>query len=533
MIASTIPTQNGLAFQASRSASFCRRGSRLNPLTKAFASTETLNSEKTRSHLSNLEKLLEKQAPPPPPPLQHDTKPFLKDSGNGSSSDSRLRNIFQGLNLSKIWPEMKAAAEEMSPRHLNRLQRLLSMSAEYSPRNSLGSRWREYHGCNDWAGLIDPLDENLRREVVRFGEFIQAAYHAFHSDPATSDEGAVPLPCQVTLSDRSYKITKGLYATSSVGLPSWVDDMAPDLGWMTQRSSWIGYVAVCDDKREISRMGRRDITIALRGTATCLEWAENMRDVLVRVPGEENSGRNQPVKVECGFQSLYKTPGSNMPSLAESVMEEVRRLMNLYKGETLSITVTGHSLGAALALLIADELSTCEPEMPPIAVFSFGGPRVGNRAFADRVRNNGVKVLRIVNSQDVITRVPGMFVSEELDQKLRDNSKVAGILNVLDNMPWAYSHVGTELRVDSKISPYLKPDADVACCHDLEAYLHLVDGFMGSDCPFRANAKRSLARLVNEQGSNVKKLYKRKAKDLSLNLEKHAVAIPSCLPSPS
>ncbi|XP_043715366.1 phospholipase A1-Ibeta2, chloroplastic isoform X2 [Telopea speciosissima] len=530
MIASTIPTQNGLAFQASRSKSFSRCGSRLNPLVRASATTQTLNTESTRNHLSNLEKLLQKQAPPP---LQHDTKPFQIDSSNGSTRENRFKNLFKDLNLSTIWPEMKTA-EEVSPRHLNRLQRLLSKSSmEYSPRNNLASRWREYHGCNDWAGLIDPLDENLRREVVRFGEFIQAAYHTFHSNPATSVEES-PLSRQVALSDKSYRVTKGLYTTSSIGLPSWVDDLAPDLGWMTQRSSWIGYVAVCDDKREISRMGRRDIVIALRGTATCLEWAENMRDVLVKVPGEENSGPNQPAKVECGFQSLYKTPGSNMPSLSESVVGEVRRLMELYKGETSSITVTGHSLGAALALLVADELSTCEPEMPPIAVFSFGGPRVGNRAFADRVSNNGVKVLRIVNSQDLITRVPGMFVSEELDQKLRNNSKVAaGVLNVLDNMPWAYAHVGTELRVDSKMSPYLKPDADVACCHDLEAYLHLVDGFLATNCPFRANAKRSLARLVNEQKSNVKKLYISKAKGLRLNLDNQVLVIPSCLPSPS
>ncbi|XP_042501110.1 phospholipase A1-Ibeta2, chloroplastic-like [Macadamia integrifolia] len=527
MIASTIPTQNGLSFQAFRSTSISRCGSRLNPLIRATsASTQTLTTESSRKHLSNLDKLLHQQAPSLP---QQDSTPLQNDSFNGSSPEKRVNHLFQGLNLSRIWPEMKAA-EEISPRHLNRLQRLLSKSHEYSPRNNLGSRWREYHGSNDWVGLIDPLDENLRREVVRFGEFIQAAYHAFHSNPATSDE-VPPSPHHVAVPDRSYKVTKDLYATSSIGLPSWVDDLAPNLGWMTQRSSWIGYVAVCDDKSEISRMGRRDIVISLRGTATCLEWAENMRDVLVRVPGKENSGRNQPVKVECGFQSLYKTPGSNMPSLAESVMEEVRRLMNLYKGETLSITVTGHSLGAALALLIADELSTCEPDMPPIAVFSFGGPRVGNRTFGDQVTKNGVKVLRIVNSQDVITRVPGMFVSEELDQKLRDNSKVAGVLNVLDNMPWAYSHVGAELRVDSKMSPYLKPDADVGCCHDLEAYLHLVDGFMGTNSPFRANAKRSLARLVNEQKSNVKKLYISKAKDL--NIEKQAVAIPSCLPSPS
>ncbi|OVA17198.1 Lipase [Macleaya cordata] len=593
----TIPSHQaaagyGISNLLTRQASFlCRRtnsggGSLLNPNLIAHSSSSSVSSSSQaqklrtidarlanylpdfkpaessiKTHLSNLEKLFTKQSdesdPQPKPPLPHHTNHHHDDSSernntNNNNNKGSYKGLLEALNLSRIWPEVKAAAEEMSPRNLNRLQRLLLTSPEYSPRNNLGSRWLEYHGSNDWAGLLDPLDENLRREIVRYGEFIQAAYHAFHSDPATSADEA-PLPRHVSLQDKSYKVTKSLYATSSIGLPKWVDDVAPDLGWMTQRSSWIGYVAVCDDKREIERMGRRDIVIAFRGTSTCLEWAENVRDVLVRVDHDSEvktaeeeelnqSGQQLQAKVECGFWNLYKTSGgSHIPSLSESVTQEVRRLMELYKGESLSITVTGHSLGAALSILAADELSQCVADSPPIAVFSFGGPRVGNRGFANRIKENGVKVLRVVNSQDMITRVPGMFVNEDLDHKLREEAKTKTVLDILDNnMPWAYSHVGSELRVDSKMSPFLKPNADVACCHDLEAYLHLVDGFLASDCPFRANAKRSLVKLLHEQGSNVKKLYTSKAKSLmSLSLSNldHSKAggilMPSCLPSPS
>jgi hypothetical protein len=68
-----------------------------------------------------------------------------------------------------------------------------------------------------------------------------------------------PQPHHVALPDRSYRVTKSLYATSYIGLLKWVDNVVPDLGWITQQSSWIGYVVVCDDKREINQMGRRDI----------------------------------------------------------------------------------------------------------------------------------------------------------------------------------------------------------------------------------------------------------------------------------
>ncbi|CAJ1943266.1 unnamed protein product [Sphenostylis stenocarpa] len=538
-ISSTIPAHNLHMFQTRR-ASFRCRASPLNPASTNPLPTNSspqsakplTSTDSTRLHLSNLDKLLHKQSPTQlnHPPPQHQEQLAIQSTNHKSAPavEKKGKNILEGLNLARLWPDMKAT-EEMSPRHLNRLQRLLSKTAEYSPRNILGSRWREYHGSDDWKGMLDPLDENLRREVVRYGEFVQAAYHSFHSNPAMSAEEP-PLPRHMVLPDRSYRVTKSLYATSSIGLPKWVDDVAPDLGWMTQRSSWVGFVAVCDDRREIARLGRRDIVISLRGTATCLEWAENMRAQLINISEETGEGKpkGEP-KVECGFLSLYKTRGTHVPSLAESVIEEVKRLMELYKGETLSITITGHSLGAALALLVADDVSAASGDVAPVAVFSFGGPRVGNKAFGEKMTAQNVKVLRIVNSQDVITRVPGIFVSEEVEKKLR-SSKVGGVLNMVDE----YTHMGTELRVETKMSPYLKPDADMACCHDLEAYLHLVDGFLASNCPFRANAKRSLARLMQDQGGNVKKLYTSKAKALTVNLERQgSFSISGCLPSPS
>ncbi|KAF2315090.1 hypothetical protein GH714_038138 [Hevea brasiliensis] len=492
-ISASLPAQNLHLVEG-----FRYRQSPLNPSRKPTSAsmtqslkppvTSTESESSTKKHIANLEKLLRKHSIPElnqPEPVQ----PVHKVS-NGNNNRSTLANkgkaLLERLNLARIWPEMRAA-EEMSPRHLNRLQRLLSKTEEYSPRNNIGSRWREYHGSNDWTGLLDPLDENLRREVVRYGEFVQAAYHAFHSNPAMSSEEA-PLPRHIALPDRSYKVTKSLYATSSIGLPKWVDDVAPDLGWMTQRSSWVGYVAICDDKR--------DPEDGKKGYSDCI---------------------TRHIHVECGFLSLHKTGGAHVPCLAESVMEEVKRLMEQYKGETLSITVTGHSLGAALALLVADDLSTQASEMPPIVVFSFGGPRVGNRGFANQINAKNVKVLRIVNNQDVITKVPGLPMVAEINEDL----------------PLAYSHVGIELRVDTKMSPYLKPNADVACCHDLEAYLHLVDGFLASNCPFRANAKRSLVKLLNDQRSNVKKLYTAKAHALSLNLDRQGFSSAGCLPSPS
>lgn len=46
----------------------------------------------------------------------------------------------------------------------------------------IGNRWREIQGANDWEGLLDPLDECLRTELIRYGMFAQVAYDAFDFD---------------------------------------------------------------------------------------------------------------------------------------------------------------------------------------------------------------------------------------------------------------------------------------------------------------------------------------------------------------
>ncbi|KAK8916321.1 hypothetical protein KSP39_PZI022690 [Platanthera zijinensis] len=459
---------------------------------RTTVSTATVTVD-TRSHISNLERVLLRSAPHAPSLLPHD-----EDHDHLKSSSDGAYGLLHALNLSTLFSSFRkaaATADEVSPRSLAQLQRLLSDSSRPSPKSSIASRWRLLHGAGNWSGLLDPLDENLRRELVRYGDLVQAAYHTFHSNPAASPSRNR----HVVLPDRNYRATRSLFASSSIEIPSWVNPAASaSPPWMTQSSSWIGFVAVCENDREIARMGRRDIVIALRGTATALEWAENLRASLRPIPGSQDA---KPLQIN---------PSPNIPSLSASVVDEIRRLVDQYAGEELSITITGHSLGAALALLIADELSDKIQSPPPIAVVSFGGPRVGNHGFSERLEKKGVKVLRVVNTRDVITKVPAGMPGLDGGEDLKGKWWGSHVLDAMEG----YVHVGTELRVDNRSSPYLKPNADPACCHDLEAYLHLVDGFMGTGCPFRCNAKRSLARLLSQQRPNVKKIYVSRVRSL-------------------
>ncbi|XP_050238962.1 phospholipase A(1) DAD1, chloroplastic-like [Mercurialis annua] len=372
-----------------------------------------------------------------------------------------------------------------------------------SPSVKLRNKWMEYQGVRNWEGLLDPLDENLRGEILRYGNFVEAAYKSFDFDPASPTYATCQFP-KSTLLERSglpetgYRITKHLRATSGIQLPRWTEK-APS--WMATQSSWIGYVAVCQDKEEISRLGRRDVVISFRGTATCLEWLENVRATLANIPNadsDKSSVKSPPGSpmVESGFLSLYTSRTPTGPSLQEMVREEIQRLLQTYGDEPLSLTITGHSLGAALAILTAYDIKTTFKHAPLVTVISFGGPRVGNRSFRQHLEKQGTRVLRIVNSDDVITKVPGFVVDEDNDAAKKDDiMSIPGIPSWIqkkvEETQWAYAEVGRELRLSSKDSPYIN-NINVAACHELKTYLHLVNGFVSSSCPFRATAKRVL-----------------------------------------
>jgi hypothetical protein len=185
-------------------------------------------------------------------------------------------------------------------------------------------------------------------------------------------------------------------------------------------------------------------------------------------------------------------------------LTELKRLIQKYKRDELSITVTGHSLGSALATLNAYDIAqsglnritdpaaagdscpipenwgdkTADPVRPdkeatiPIAVMSFAGPRVGNNAFCDQLNALGVKVLRVVNVNDMVPRVPGNLFPPQL----------SFIDKLIDLLPWTYSHAGVQLLVNNFDSPYLDPmRSNIFNNHNLEGYLHVVYGHQGSD----------------------------------------------------
>ncbi|KAM6545775.1 hypothetical protein CsatB_026511 [Cannabis sativa] len=323
--------------------------------------------------------------------------------------------------------------------------------------SKLADIWREIQGSNNWEDLVDPLHPLLRSEIIRYGEFVSASYKAFDLDPNSKrylncKYGKRNMMREVGLEKSGYEVTKYIYAT-------------PDIHIGDTCSRWIGYVAVSTDEAS-RKLGRRDVVITFRGTVTNPEWVANLMSSLT--PARLDPHHPRPdVKVESGFLSLYTSDESSSKfgpdSCREQLLSEISRLINKYKDEDMSITLAGHSMGSSLAVLLAydiAELGLAKNDNIPVAVFSFGGPRVGNSEFKKRCEELGVRVLRIVNVNDPITKMPGVLFNENFR-----------VLGGKYEFPWScscYTHVGVELVLD------FFNMQNLSCVHDLETYIGLL-----------------------------------------------------------
>ncbi|KAI0358195.1 alpha/beta-hydrolase [Trametes cingulata] len=114
-------------------------------------------------------------------------------------------------------------------------------------------------------------------------------------------------------------------------------------------------------------------------------------------------GISSSIEVHSGFAESHA-------DTATSVLQAVQQTMNTHG--TNSVVTTGHSLGAAIALLDAVYLHMHLPASARISFVGYGLPRVGNQAFANFVDAlaPAVSVTHINNREDIVPILPGRFL---------------------------------------------------------------------------------------------------------------------------
>lgn len=111
-------------------------------------------------------------------------------------------------------------------------------------------------------------------------------------------------------------------------------------------------------------------------------------------------GISSSIQVHEGFADAHARS-------ATAVLSAVKTALSTY-GAT-SVTLTGHSLGGALALICSVYLPLWLPSTTKFKTYIFGAPRVGNAAFANYVDGHA-SVTRITNKKDIVPIVPGRFL---------------------------------------------------------------------------------------------------------------------------
>lgn len=212
---------------------------------------------------------------------------------------------------------------------------------------------------------------------------------------------------------------------------------------ITYESNNIGYV--CQDKTDPTR-----IFITFRGTSTENEWAKDMEFSTVTngtaawtrsfIPyiraklGPESAGVltlshsvanhisiTPELRIHKGFYDIYQNISS--------------QLISAVPNTAVSIEISGHSLGGALACICAYE----SPWGKDIrtTTFVFGCPRVGNPVFADALDRIPGGVFRLSNATDIVCNIPVAVMPNFDDPK----------------HPFMYQHGGTNMTfTDHRLS---------------------------------------------------------------------------------
>lgn len=115
-------------------------------------------------------------------------------------------------------------------------------------------------------------------------------------------------------------------------------------------------------------------------------------------------------------------------SVINDVIAEVRRLLRLLEG--YQVTLTGHSLGAALAQLASIDLAMSGLHS---RVYNFGQPRVGDRNYAT-LATSTVPTWRVTHHRDVVPHLPqSLFGLDFAHACMEEFEDEKGVLRTCDH----------------------------------------------------------------------------------------------------
>lgn len=140
------------------------------------------------------------------------------------------------------------------------------------------------------------------------------------------------------------------------------------------------------------------------------DWKNLVSDMRFWQKSIPYNNKQTTIRLHRGFYEAYLTVRKDILDFVE-------------KNNVKKIILTGHSFGAAMATLCAVDIQYNIFGVK-IEVFTYGSPRIGNKAFAKSFNRRIPKAFKIKNGNDFISNLPFKFLN--------------------------YSHIGKEIHIGDK-----------------------------------------------------------------------------------
>jgi hypothetical protein len=162
---------------------------------------------------------------------------------------------------------------------------------------------------------------------------------------------------------------------------------------------------------------RRRLVVACRGSANPKNFGTNLKFKLV--PADRLSQTKIPdnAMIHEGFQDasvgLWRRLGPQLLDVLSKNQKSTTSSTSSTEAPFTEVVFTGHSLGAATALLCAVHYSSTvkhqrqqqQPDKNSVSVITFGGPKLANGVLARHLRNDaldGSTILHLVHDKDPV-----------------------------------------------------------------------------------------------------------------------------------
>lgn len=204
--------------------------------------------------------------------------------------------------------------------------------------------------------------------------------------------------------------------------------------------------------------------VVFRGTQNDFEFSADKKIALVQF----DEINNKTGLVATGFYNIFRScrillPGDNTfkPVSLSELAADPQKYMPATGGPK-NVTVTGHSLGSAVATYFAAAAASKLGKY--LHLDTFASPMTGDQAFTSSVSTSIGGSTRVYNEEDSVPKLPVL-----LDLKGHNR----------------YTHVTGGFKIDStnNLNVNHDPQTGKACAHQLPVYRYLLEQLNGNDNP--------------------------------------------------